>query len=119
MRYCSPVCDLVYYIFCCTTKELRDKHYEDFLNVYHSTLTEFLKRLGSDPEKLFPREAFDDHLKRFGRFGLTMAAMVLPIFVSEVEGKFEKWQNQQILMIKIQQTFPTWTRWQRKLKKPS
>ena len=51
--------------------------------------TDFLTfRLGSDPEKLFPRSVFDEHLLRYGKFGLAMAIMVLPIFTSNVEGEF-------------------------------
>lgn len=42
-------------------------------------------RLGSDPQKVFPRHAFDDHLKRFGIFGLLMGICVIPIFTSQVE----------------------------------
>jgi hypothetical protein len=44
MRYASPVLDLLYYIFICTTKSLRDKHYFEFLNVYYSSLSSFVKR---------------------------------------------------------------------------
>lgn len=42
-------------------------------------------RLGSDPEKLFPRNAFNDHLQKFGHFGLLMAVMVIPFFTSDPE----------------------------------
>lgn len=55
------------------------------MDVYYNTLVTFMKRLGSDPEKMFPRQAFEEQLKRFGRFGLLMAIMVLPIFTSKVE----------------------------------
>lgn len=37
-RYCSPIIDIVYFVFCCTTKELRDAHYDDFLKAYHASL---------------------------------------------------------------------------------
>lgn len=43
-RYASPVIDLVLFLFCSTTKELRDKHYSDFLNIYHGSLSDFLRR---------------------------------------------------------------------------
>lgn len=43
-RYGSPVTDLVLYLFCSTTKELRDKHYEDFLKIYHDSLSDLLSR---------------------------------------------------------------------------
>lgn len=41
--------------------------------------------MGSNPSELYPREVFDDHLKRFGKFGLAMAIMILPIITSKVE----------------------------------
>lgn len=43
-RYASPVIDLVLHLFCSTTKELRDQHYEDFLKIYHDSLSELLTR---------------------------------------------------------------------------
>lgn len=43
-RYASPVTEIVIYILCSTTKELRDKHYEDFLKIYHESLTDLLSR---------------------------------------------------------------------------
>lgn len=43
-RYSSPIIDIVYFIFCSTTKELRDKHYDDFLNVYHTTLSTHIRK---------------------------------------------------------------------------
>ena len=44
MRYSSPVLDLMYYIFGCTVKSLRDKHYQEFMDVYYDTLADFIKR---------------------------------------------------------------------------
>lgn len=98
-RYASPVLDLMYFIFTASTKAFRDQHYEDLLNLYHDTLSDFLRRLGSDPEKLFPRSALDDQLARFGRFGLLMAAMLLPIIttkkedIPDLDGMAEKLEN--------------------------
>lgn len=43
-RYSSPIIDIVYFIFGCTTKELRDKHYDEFLNTYYSTLSTHIRR---------------------------------------------------------------------------
>lgn len=41
--------------------------------------------MGSNPEEVFPRIALDDQLKKFGKFGLAMAIMVLPIFTSQAD----------------------------------
>lgn len=98
-RYASPVLDLMYFIFTASTKTFRDRHYEDLLNLYHDTLSDFLRRLGSDPEQMFPRTAFDDQLVRFGRFGLLMATMLLPIIttkkedIPDLDGMAEKLEN--------------------------
>lgn len=43
-RYTSPVIDLCYFIFCCTTKELRDAHYEEFQKVYYENLCTHIHR---------------------------------------------------------------------------
>lgn len=43
-RYASPVTDLVLYLFCSTTKELRDQHYEEFLKIYHASLSDLLTK---------------------------------------------------------------------------
>lgn len=40
-------------------------------------------RLGSDPAKVFPREAFNDQLKQFAKFGLVMGMMSLPVTTSK------------------------------------
>ncbi|XP_026462580.1 uncharacterized protein LOC113364307 [Ctenocephalides felis] len=84
-RYSSPVLDLVYYIFCCTEKQLRKRHYETFLHIYHGSLSSFLHELGSDPEKMFPYRALQDQLKEFGKFGILMSLMVIQAMVMQPE----------------------------------
>lgn len=43
-RHSSPICDIVYYMFSCTTKELRDVHYDNFLKTYHESLSIHIRR---------------------------------------------------------------------------
>ncbi|XP_055297452.1 uncharacterized protein LOC129565999 isoform X2 [Sitodiplosis mosellana] len=38
-RHSTPIIDIAYFIFSCTTKELRDAHYDEFLNIYHDNLS--------------------------------------------------------------------------------
>lgn len=45
----------------------------------------YSSRCGSDAEKLFPYATFAEQLKQFGRFGLVMATMVVPLFTSVQE----------------------------------
>lgn len=40
-------------------------------------------RLGSDPEELFPYPALLEQLKKFGKFGLISASILLPILLSQ------------------------------------
>lgn len=38
-RYSSPVIDILFFMFLCTKKKLRDAHYDEFLNCYHEQLS--------------------------------------------------------------------------------
>ena len=77
-RYVSPVLDLVHFIFSCTDGDLREKHYNELLNIYHGSLKELLDRLGGDTESQFPFKALVDQLKLFGKFGVIMASLIIP-----------------------------------------
>lgn len=44
VRHSSPIIDITFFMFCCTTKELRDDHYDEFLKVYHKTLCRHVRR---------------------------------------------------------------------------
>ncbi|XP_055304738.1 uncharacterized protein LOC129569664 [Sitodiplosis mosellana] len=82
-RYASPITDLVLYLFCSTTKELRDQHFGNFLKIYHESLSELLTRLGSDPAKLFPFETFLDQIRKFGIYSIFAGALLLPILCAD------------------------------------
>lgn len=43
-RYASPITELILYLLCSTTKELRDEHYNDFLKIYHDSLSDLMTR---------------------------------------------------------------------------
>lgn len=43
-RYASPVLDIVHFLFNCTTKQMRDKHYDNLLKIYHETLSYHILR---------------------------------------------------------------------------
>lgn len=43
-RFASPVTEIVLFLLCCSTKELRDKHFEDFVKIYYEGLSELLTR---------------------------------------------------------------------------
>lgn len=43
-KYCSPICDVVQFIFCSTTKQQRDVYYDTFLKAYHESVTHQLTK---------------------------------------------------------------------------
>lgn len=77
-RYSSPILDLVYYIFNFTDKSLRDKYYDNLLQVYYKSLREHIERLDGDPNELFPFTALLRQMKMFSKFGVAMAIFMLP-----------------------------------------
>lgn len=81
-RYCSPVLDLHYNIFTATDKALRDQYYEKLLQTYYSSLSETVRKLGSDPGKLFTYENLKTELKKFGEFALLCGPIILQIAVA-------------------------------------
>ncbi|XP_034671202.1 uncharacterized protein LOC117903357 [Drosophila subobscura] len=79
MRYASPVTDLAYFLFTCTTRAFRQKHLQELLDEYHRQLGQQLTRLGECVEQLLPREAFAAQVRTKAAVGLLLAMMVLPI----------------------------------------
>lgn len=57
-RTASPVTDLSFLIYSCTLKPFRDQHFDNILKMYHSLLSDAIKTLGSDPEKIYPWDLF-------------------------------------------------------------
>lgn len=85
-RYASPACDIMQFILMTTSKTMRDEHFDEFLKIYHESVSLHLLRLGSDPDKVFPYHALLKQLRRFGRFGWFNKIYCLHTFLS---GKLE------------------------------
>ncbi|KAM7346423.1 pinkman isoform 1-T2 [Cochliomyia hominivorax] len=85
MRYSSPIIDLLYFIMSSTTREFRQQHFQETLDLYHSAAVEHIKKLGSDPDIVFPRAAFNEEFKKKGAIGLIFSMIVLPILTTKSE----------------------------------
>ncbi|XP_052869560.1 uncharacterized protein LOC128275185 [Anopheles cruzii] len=85
MRYVSPVLDLVYFIFCCTDEDFRRKHYDEMIDIYYRSLSVTLEKLQHAADELFPRDALDEHLRLFGRYGLLRGMFLVPIMCTEAD----------------------------------
>lgn len=79
-NYNSPAFDVFFYLFSQTDKALRDKYYHRLIKMYHDTLSHTIRRLGSDPNKLFPFDVMIENFKLFGEY----VYLVMPITIDQV-----------------------------------
>lgn len=70
--YASPVTDLSFFFFMNTTQELRDKHWDDFLDIYYDAVRSVV------PDMDIPKLNF----KKFSVLGYIIASYFLPFMVS-------------------------------------
>ncbi|XP_035897703.1 uncharacterized protein LOC118505678 [Anopheles stephensi] len=85
MRYVTPVQDIVYFIFCCTDEEFRRKYYHEMIDIYYRSLSTMLAKLQHDVGEVFPRSAFDEQLRVFGRYGILMGMFLVPMMCTRSE----------------------------------
>lgn len=50
---------------------------------YHKTLSDAIRRLGSDPEKLYPFAVFEQELKKFGKFIISFSPIMVQMTLTE------------------------------------
>lgn len=81
IRYVSPVIDLLNFIFSSTDKNTRKQHFVELLRTYHDQLTNNIRKLGSEPEKLFPYKALVNELKECGNYAFLMAPILIQVCV--------------------------------------
>ena len=75
--YCSPVLDLLYYIFNSTDQKTRFEHYNNFIHIYYNSLATLLRKLGGDASRQFPISALQNQLKLFGKYGIGSAVFLI------------------------------------------
>lgn len=64
---------------------MRKKHYDELLSIYHRSLKELLDSMGGDTMSQFPFTALLRQLKQFGKFGVVMACMLVPMLTTKNE----------------------------------
>lgn len=89
LRFGSPVLDLVFFIFICTEKSLRDEYYETLLNIYYETLDETIRIAGSDASAIFTFNDFQDHLRKYGKFAILKAPILMHFMTSSSVDYFD------------------------------
>lgn len=74
--------DFAYFFYTCAPKSLLDQ-IDKFLEIYHESLSSFMKELGSDPEKIFPLSDLKEHWRKYSLFGMVMANTLLRFLLRE------------------------------------
>jgi hypothetical protein len=87
-RLTSPICDLSYFLFSCISEE-DIEHFDEINNLYYKSLSDYLKKLGSDPNKVFPFDAFTNQWRQFGKLGLRMMFPAIKNSLLEQEEIFD------------------------------
>lgn len=69
-RFNLPVMDLSYFRYCCAIRQENLDKIDFYLDYYYKSLSDYLRKLGSSSQKVYPYEIFMDDWKKFCRFGL-------------------------------------------------
>jgi hypothetical protein len=81
VHYTSLALDLSFFIYICTTQETRDKHWEEIVTVYLAEVNDALATFGTASSQV-SRAQLDAELIRFGRYGVGMSLMSIPLFTT-------------------------------------
>lgn len=87
--YGSVGSELLYYLFCCVDKTVRDRYKDELLRIYYSSMGGFLLKFSLDIEKVFPYDAFEEQLRTFGLYSFGMASFALPLLCKYPEQLFD------------------------------
>ncbi|KAJ8713719.1 hypothetical protein PYW07_014089 [Mythimna separata] len=82
--YGCPIMDILYFIINSTDKAFRRAHMSNLKDLYHKTMTKFLKYFDIDVNSVYPRHKFEKEFKDKLDYGLIFALIFLPfMFASE------------------------------------
>lgn len=84
-RFASPALDISFFIYSCTTQELRERHYDELLKAYHDGVAEQLQVAGLEVEHVFPYSALLEEMKNRACFGVGMGIESIPFSVMDDE----------------------------------
>lgn len=82
-RLSSPAIDLAFFICSSTDRTLRERHLDDLLHIYHRNLSAVCRTCGSDADTLFPFHELQNQLRKFARYGVVMAPLLMQSIVSD------------------------------------
>lgn len=78
-RYGSPCFDLFFFLYMSTTAELRERHWDDLLQMYHRQVWQHLKDLlnCTDSDPRLDQYSFDNFQKHFARYAFYGAMVTI------------------------------------------
>lgn len=78
----SPVLDISTFIFVCCHLENPEKiHW--YLDFYYTRLAHWITTLGSNPDHVYSRSTFEDHIKRFSKMGFAFCCVFWIVFEND------------------------------------
>lgn len=85
IRLGSCALDISFFLYSCTTEQLRKDHYEEMLQWYYEGVSHILKEFKLEPEKIFSMNVLKEEMRKFAKFGVGMAMESLPLSVMDEE----------------------------------
>ncbi|KAI4466586.1 hypothetical protein MML48_2g00002816 [Holotrichia oblita] len=76
----SPVYDISYFFYSVASEESLSK-LDDYLRFYHSELAEQIRKLGGDPDELYPFSILEKEWKLYSKYGFALTFMVFKIML--------------------------------------
>jgi hypothetical protein len=71
----SPIYDLSYFLFACISEDdLKD--FDAVLQTYYESFSNHLRKMGSDPEALYPLSQFLIEWKKYSNFGIMFSSLI-------------------------------------------
>lgn len=87
-RCASPILDISFFIYACSTEDLRKDYYHVMLKHYHDNLCSQIRNLGSNPDKVYSWDCFMEEVKKYAFFGLAFSFESTPVIILDPEDAF-------------------------------
>lgn len=84
-RCSSLALDVSFFIYSCTSQEIREQHFDELLKEYHRAATSLISDLGADAGTVLPWEDLLAEMQQFARFGCGMGIESLPMSLIDDE----------------------------------
>lgn len=96
----TPVIDLCYFLCTCCSEDALS-NLPSYLNYYYASLEKELKKFNYDCNVIYPRDIFDEHCKKFFKFGFLMSTIIIRMMLSEQDEtpSYEDASNQNVINV--------------------